>query len=564
MDDARSAPAGRASSRPAGTSITATNDPNRAALPRGGSGSARKHEMSDTGGVSIDTTHAPIAIQLTDIVKRFPGVVANDGVNLTVHQGSVHAIVGENGAGKSTLMKTLYGAHQPNEGTITVKGEQRVFASPKDAIADGIGMVFQAFMLAANLTVWENIVLGQEPGTKVSLNASEARRRIRDLGERYGLQVDPDALIADLGVGDKQRVEILKVLYRGAEILILDEPTAVLVPQEVDALFTSLRELTTEGATIIFISHKLDEVLKHADAITVIRQGKTVGEIPDPSSVTSRDLAEMMVGSELPTPETRESTVTDQAILELRDITVRATDDGGRDLVHDVSFTVHRGEIVGIAGVEGNGQSELVRSLVGLVPSTGTVLVDGNDVARLSTRERRDAGIGYISEDRQKDGLVLGFTLWENAALGHHHRAPFAKGPWLDLKGTKARTEVIIEEFDVRTPGIDVPAFTLSGGNQQKLVVGREMTAEPKVLVAAHPTRGVDVGAQSVIWDILRDARAAGLGTVLVSADLEELIGLSDRLLVMLRGEIVAEVDPSTVTPAELGSYMTGAKSGAH
>jgi general nucleoside transport system ATP-binding protein len=520
--------------------------------------------MSDTGGVSIDTATTPIAIQLTDIVKRFPGVVANDGVNLTVHQGSVHAIVGENGAGKSTLMKTLYGAHQPNEGTITVKGEPRVFGSPKDAIADGIGMVFQAFMLAANLTVWENIVLGQEPGTKISLNANEARTRIRDLGERYGLQVDPDALISDLGVGDKQRVEILKVLYRGAEILILDEPTAVLVPQEVDALFTSLRELTREGATIIFISHKLDEVLKHADAITVIRQGKTVGEIPDPSSVTSRDLAEMMVGSELPTPETRESTVTDRAILELRNVTVRAADDGGRDLVRDVSFTVHRGEIVGIAGVEGNGQSELVRSLVGLVPSTGTVLVDGDDVARLSTRERRDAGIGYISEDRQKDGLVLGFTLWENAALGHHHRPPFAKGPWLDIAGTKARTEVIVEEFDVRTPGINVPAFTLSGGNQQKLVVGREMTADPKVLVAAHPTRGVDVGAQSVIWDILRDARAAGLGTVLVSADLEELIGLSDRLLVMLRGEIVAEVDPSTVTPAELGSYMTGAKTGVH
>ena len=520
--------------------------------------------MSDTGGDAIDTASAPIAIQLTDIVKRFPGVVANDGVNLTVRQGSVHAIVGENGAGKSTLMKTLYGAHQPNEGTITVKGEDRVFSSPKDAIADGIGMVFQAFMLAANLTVWENIVLGQEPGTRLSLDANEARTRIRDLGERYGLAVDPDVLISDLGVGDKQRVEILKVLYRGAEILILDEPTAVLVPQEVDALFASLRELTAQGSTIIFISHKLDEVLKHADAITVIRQGKTVGEIPDPSTVTSNDLAEMMVGSELPTPETRDSTVTDEPVLQLSGLTVKAIDEGSRDPVHDVSFTVHRGEIVGIAGVEGNGQSELVRSLVGLLPSTGTVLLDGEDVAHMSTRARRDAGVGYISEDRQKDGLVLGFTLWENAALGHHHRPPFAKGPWLDIAGAKSRTDEIIEEFDVRTPGVDVPAFTLSGGNQQKLVVGREMTAEPKVLVAAHPTRGVDVGAQSVIWDILRDARAAGLGTILVSADLEELIGLSDRLLVMLRGEIVAEVDPSTVTPAELGSYMTGARTGAH
>ncbi len=526
--------------------------------------STRKHTMSESGGATSDTAEAPIAIQLTDIVKRFPGVIANDGVNLTVRKGSVHAIVGENGAGKSTLMKTLYGAHQPNEGTITVNGHDRVFSSPKDAIGDGIGMVFQAFMLAVNLTVWENIVLGQEPGTKLSLNANEARTRIRDLGERYGLDVDPDALISDLGVGDKQRVEILKVLYRGADILILDEPTAVLVPQEVDSLFESLRELTEQGATIVFISHKLDEVLKHADAITVIRQGKTVGEIPDPSTVTARDLAEMMVGSELPTPETRESTVTDIAVLELTDVTVPNAEAGGRDAVHDVTFTVHRGEIVGIAGVEGNGQSELVRALVGLLASTGHIVLDGDEIAALSTRERRDAGIGYISEDRQKDGLVLPFTLWENAALGHQHRPPFAKGPWMNVAGTKERTEKIVEEFDVRTPGINVPAFTLSGGNQQKLVVGREMTAEPKVLVAAHPTRGVDVGAQSVIWDILKDARAAGLGTVLVSADLEELIGLSDRLLVMLRGEIVAEVDPATVTPADLGSYMTGARTGAH
>ena len=251
-------------------------------------------------------------------------------------------------------------------------------------------------------------------------------------------------------------------------------------------------------------------------------------------------------------------------MLELTDVTVPTTESGGRDAVRQVSFTVHRGEIVGIAGVEGNGQSELVRAIVGLLASTGNIVLDGDEIGSLSTRQRRDAGIGYISEDRQKDGLVLPFTLWENAALGHQHRAPFAKGPWMNVAGTKERTEKIVEEFDVRTPGINVPAFTLSGGNQQKLVVGREMTAEPKVLVAAHPTRGVDVGAQSVIWDILKDARAAGLGTVLVSADLEELIGLSDRLLVMLRGEIVAEVDPATVTPADLGSYMTGARTGAH
>jgi simple sugar transport system ATP-binding protein len=531
--------------------------------------------MSDDGAnTSNDITGAPpadvepgsasIAIQLTDIVKRFPGVVANDGVNLTVRAGSVHAIVGENGAGKSTLMKTLYGAHRPDEGTITVNGQDQEFASPKDAIAQGIGMVFQAFMLAANLSVWENIVLGQEPGTALSLNIRQARSRIVELGKQYGLEVDPDALISELGVGDKQRVEILKVLYRGAKILILDEPTAVLVPQEVDELFASLRELTTQGATIIFISHKLDEVLKHADAITVIRQGKTVGEVADPSAVTSHELAEMMVGSELPTPETRESTVTDVVVLELQGLTVANTEVGARNVVDDVSFTVHRGEIVGIAGVEGNGQSELVKAIVGLATSTGTILVDGVDITSQHTRERRDGGIGYIAEDRQKDGLVMPFALWENAALGHQHRPPYAKGPWMNVAGAKKQTDTIVEEFDVRTPSIEVPAFTLSGGNQQKLIVGREMTAEPKVLVASHPTRGVDVGAQAVIWDILRDARANGLGTILISADLEELIGLSDRLLVMLRGQVVAEVDPATVTPAELGSYMTGANAEAH
>ncbi len=515
--------------------------------------------MTDTASDSTTVATGAPAIELRDIVKRFPGVVANDGVDLTVQPGTIHAIVGENGAGKSTLMKTLYGAHQPNEGTISVNGEQMVFHSPKDAIAVGIGMVFQHFMLAANFTVWENIVLGQEPGTGVSLNAREARSRLIELGEQYGLQVDPDELVSELGVGEKQRVEILKVLYRGANILILDEPTAVLVPQEVDELFDSLRDLTAHGSTVIFISHKLDEVLKYADAITVIRRGKTVGEVPDPSSVTSHELAEMMVGSELPTPETRDSTVTDIPMLELRGVTVRS---GARALVDDVSFTVHKGEVVGIAGVEGNGQSELINAIMGLTAARGTILLDDRDISKLTTQRRRSLGIGYISEDRQKDGLVLPFLIWENAALGHQSDAPYAKGPWIDKAGSRRQTDKIVEEFDVRTPGIEVPMFTLSGGNQQKLVVGREMTATPKALVAAHPTRGVDVGAQAGIWDFLRNARADGLATLLISADLEELIGLSDRLLVMLRGKVVAELDPSTVTPSELGSYMTGAEGG--
>jgi general nucleoside transport system ATP-binding protein len=503
---------------------------------------------------------AGAAIELRDIVKRFPGVVANDGVDLTVLHGTVHAIVGENGAGKSTLMKTLYGAHRPDEGSITVNGVGRNFKSPKDAIDAGIGMVFQHFMLADNLTVWENIVIGQEPRRRGRLDAQGARDRITELGQRYGLDVAPDALIGDLGVGDKQRVEILKVLYRGADILILDEPTAVLVPHEVEELFTSLRELTVTGATVVFISHKLDEVLRHADAITVIRSGRTVAEVPDPSQVTAHDLAEMMVGSELPTPETSLRLIEPEVRLDVRDLTVVSPDTGRRTL-DGVSLRVNTGEIVGIAGVEGNGQTELIEAIMGLRAATGTVRLRELDLTSLTTLKRRAAGVGYVPEDRQRDGLVLTMPLWENAMLGHQGAVPFSTGLWIDRAAAHRRTQVIIDDFDVRTTGPDVPAYTLSGGNQQKLVVGREMTAEPQVLVAANPTRGVDVGAQAVIWDILRSARDRGLATLLVSADLEELIGLSDRLLVMLRGAIVAELDPRSVTPGELGSYMTGARS---
>ncbi|MGD9702935.1 MAG: ABC transporter ATP-binding protein [Acidimicrobiia bacterium] len=511
--------------------------------------------------MAIDATTAidtPIAIELRDIVKRFPGVIANDGVNLTVRRGTIHAIVGENGAGKSTLMKTLYGAHRPDEGTVTVNGVEEHFKSPKDAIAAGIGMVFQHFMLADNFEVWENVVLGDEPGTQFRIDRSGAVARMRELSREYGLDVDPEELVSDLGVGQKQRVEILKVLYRGASILILDEPTAVLVPQEVDELFTSLRELTAGGATIIFISHKLDEVLSVADAITVIRNGRTVAEVADPSTVTARDLAELMVGSELPSPETRERTVRDEIRLRVVDMNLPGE---GRPLLEHINITVHAGEIVGIAGVEGNGQSELIQALIGLHPAaSGTIELNGVDATHQSTSQRRSGGLGYISEDRQHDGMVLSATIWENTMLGHQRDAPFARGPWIDRKAAMQRAKDVIQEFDVRTPGADLPAFTLSGGNQQKLIVGREMLAEPSVLLAAHPTRGVDVGAQAAIWDIIRDARAKGLGVLLVSADLDELIGLSDRLLVMLRGRVVAELDPSHVTPAELGSYMTGAK----
>ncbi|SFD92889.1 ABC transporter ATP-binding protein [Blastococcus tunisiensis] len=513
------------------------------------------------------------AVELRGITKRFPGVVANRDIELRVRRGEVHAIVGENGAGKSTLMKTLYGMHRPDEGKILLDGREVHFKSPADAIEAGIGMVHQHFMLADNFTVLENVVLGSEPTKGVRLDRAEARRRIREISERYSLDLDPDELVENLGVGARQRVEIAKVLYRGATVLILDEPTAVLVPHEVDELFGNLAELTREGLTVMFISHKLDEVRRVADAITVIRRGTTVGTA-DPRTTTVKELAEMMVGSELPSPETRSSTVRDEPVLVLRGLTVRSRE--GRALVDDVGLTVRAGEVVGIAGVEGNGQAELVDAIMGLRPlAAGQVQLDGGttgdggDVAGLeditgwSTRARREAGLGFIPEDRHRQGILLDAPLWENRILGHQTLPPAAKGQFIDRKAARADTERIMQEYDVRAPGPDTLAVALSGGNQQKLIVGREMSSSPRLLIAAHPTRGVDVGAQAAIWELLKDARAEGMGILLISADLDELIGLSDTLQVMLRGRLVATLDPATVTPEDLGGYMTGARSAA-
>src|SRR5262245_20255209 len=380
--------------------------------------------VSEASGGLVPSTD--IAIRRRGIVKRFPGVVANDGIDLTVRNGSIHAIVGENGAGKSTLMKILYGMQPPDEGTVEVFGKEVHFRSPKEAIALGIGMVHQHFMLADNFTVVENVVLGSEPTAGGVISFGAARQRIGELSDRYGLDVDPDELVEELGVGERQRVEILKVLYRGAQILILDEPTAVLVPQEVDELFDSLRGLTDEGATVIFISHKLDEVLTVANAITVVRAGKTVSEIADPSSVTARQLAELMVGSELPTPETRESTVTDVVELDAEGLTVL---EGGRPALDHVSLRVRRGEIAGVAGVEGNGQSELLGALLGTIPlASGRIVLAGDDITRVAVRPRRELGVGFIPEDRHRDGLLLPSSLWENAMLGHQTREPNVNG----------------------------------------------------------------------------------------------------------------------------------------
>ncbi|MDK1472712.1 ABC transporter ATP-binding protein [Streptomyces sp. 549] len=512
------------------------------------------------GECSINASSSPPAVELAGITKRFPGVVANHDIHLSVRTGTVHAIVGENGAGKSTLMKILYGMQKPDEGTISVQGEPVAFGSPGDAIAQGIGMVHQHFMLADNLTVLENTVLGSE---KLHGIGSGARDRINEISQSYGLGIRPDVLVEDLGVADRQRVEILKVLYRGARTLILDEPTAVLVPQEVDALFANLRELKAEGLTVIFISHKLGEVLSVADEITVIRRGTTVASV-QPSEVTTRQLAELMVGSELPSPETRESTVTTRPMLRVEDLTL--TDDaahGHRKLLDGIGFTIHEGEVLGLAGVEGNGQTELIDALIGTRPLDGGLIeLGGQDITRWATRRRREGGVGYIPEDRHRHGLLLEAPLWENRILGHVSEAPNSRGVWLDLKAARADTERIVREYDVRTPGIEVTAASLSGGNQQKLIVGREMSHHPRLLIAAHPTRGVDVGAQAQIWDQIRDARREGLAVLLISADLDELIGLSDTLRVIYRGRLVADADPATITPEELGSAMTGAASG--
>ena len=543
------------------------------------------------------------AIELEGITKRFPGVVANDNVNLVVEQGEIHAICGENGAGKSTLMKILYGMQGPDEGTMKVNGKLVDFSSPTDAIDEGIGMVHQHFMLADNLTVLENVILGGEPRPesnsvknlalpaiafgiaavaillvasgwallfllavlaggalwwiRTRIDFESAEDRLARVASEYGLNLDLSQVVETLEVGERQRVEIIKVLYRGAEILILDEPTAVLVPQEVEALFENMRELRANGATILFIDHKLDEVLEIADSITVLRHGKTVASIKN-DGVTAHELAELMVGSELPTPETAESTVTDTVALAINGLDVITED--GRKAVENVSVSIHKGEILGIAGVEGNGQGELVDAIIGTADiGNGTISLHGQDINGWNVRKRRESGIGYVPEDRHREGLLLSSPLWENAALGHQTQAPYGSRWFIDREGTRNQTEAIKEAFDVRTPNIDVAAHALSGGNQQKLIIGRELTANPSLLIAAHPTRGIDVGAQAAVWDQMRQARADGLATLLISADLDELIGLSDTIVVMLRGRIVATLSPDDVTPRDLGAYMTGA-----
>ncbi len=498
------------------------------------------------------------AVRLDGITKRFPGVLANDDVNLTVEEGTVHALLGENGAGKTTLMNVLYGLYEPTEGRVVVDGRERSFDSPRDAIDAGVGMIHQHFMLVDPMTVTENITLGNEPTRWGGLvvDRERARREVVELSERYSFDVDPDARIEDVSVGVQQRAEILKALYRGADVLILDEPTAVLTPQEVDDLFGVLDELTEGGKTVIFITHKLGEAMRAADEITVLRDGRNVGTV-DADATSREELAELMVGREVLLEVEKSPREPGEEVLTVDSLSV--DDDRGVPAVRDVSFRVREGEVFGIAGVDGNGQSELVEAITGLrSPADGTVTFEGEDVTGYSRRERTEAGMAYVPEDRQERGLVMPFDLTSNGLLGSQHSRPFSDRGRIDWEVAREHAESIIEEYDVRTPGPEATAESLSGGNQQKFVVGREFERDPSLLVAAHPTRGVDVGSIEFIHERLLELREQGVAVLLVSSKLEEVRGLADRLAVIYEGELMDVLDPETTTEEEIGLLMAG------
>jgi ABC-type uncharacterized transport systems, ATPase components len=489
------------------------------------------------------------------VTKRFPGVLATDHIDLDVRRGEIHALLGENGAGKTTLMNILYGLVTPDEGEILLDGKPVTIHSPADAIAQGISMVHQHFMLVPVLTVAENILIGEEPMRNfIFLDRAAAHSKIRELGRFFGTQLDPDARVGSLSVGWQQRVEILKALYRNADILILDEPTAVLTPQETTEIFAVLRKLAAAGTSIIFISHKLYEVLDVADRITVIRRGKVVGSRV-PSETNENDLAELMVGREVQLTVDRGESHPVGPALEVEGL--YAKDDRGHETVHGVSFEVRAGEIFGIAGVAGNGQDELVEALTGLRrPTGGKVLLEGRKVTGADPRALHELGAGFVPADRHRFGLVLSFPLTDNLVLTDYYQSPYARGMVRDDAAILARAEEAIGEFDIRTPAATVKAGTLSGGNQQKVIVAREFRGELKLLVLDQPTRGLDVGSRAFIHRQAISKRDAGTAILLVSAELDEVLELSDRIGVMYRGKIVAVLDGRSATREEVGVLM--------
>jgi len=499
---------------------------------------------------------APL-LELQGITKQFPGVLANDHIDLDLQKGEVHALLGENGAGKSTLMNILYGLYHPDEGEIRINGKPLRIHSPREAIDTGIGMVHQHFMLIPVMTVAENIVLATEPRKGPFLDLDEAKARVTELSRRFGLAVRPDAKIEAISVGMQQRVEILKALYRGADILILDEPTGVLTPQEAGELFEIIRSLKAEGKSIIFISHKLNEVLEIADRITVLRRGKKVDTVPR-EGATEEGLARMMVGREVLLRVDKGPAEPGDVLLRVDDLHV--LDDRGLEAVRGVSFEVHAREIVGIAGVDGNGQTELIDALAGLrKPASGRIFVAGRDVTGEGVSKRLDGGLGHIPEDRQRRGLVLDFTLAENISLHDFDKEPYSRLGWLFPRRMIVHTRRLLQEFDVRGGGPQTLASSLSGGNQQKVILAREVSRDPSVLIAAQPTRGLDVGAIEFVHRRLVEQRDEGRAVLLVSFELDEILSLSDRILVVYEGQIVGEYTPD-VSEEELGIAMTGGR----
>ncbi len=497
---------------------------------------------------------APL-LELKGITKQFPGVLANDRIDLDLVRGEVHALLGENGAGKSTLRNIRYGLYHPDAGEIRIGGEPARISSPRDAIDRGIGMVHQHFMLIPVMTVAENIVLATEPRRGPFIDIEAAKERVRELSERYGLAVDPEAKIQSITVAQQQRVEILKALYRGAKILILDEPTAVLTPQEAQELFEIIEALKEQGESVIFITHKLNEVLEIADRITVLRRGKKVDTVPR-EGATESGLARMMVGREVLLEVEKKPAEPGDVLLRVEDLSV--FDDRGLQAVRGVSFEVRAREIVGIAGVDGNGQTELIDALAGLrKPAGGRIEVSGRDITHLSTDHRLHEGLGHIPEDRQRRGLILDFTLAENIALHDFDEEPFSRLGWLFPNRMIAKARGLIQEFDVRGGGPQTPAASLSGGNQQKVILAREVSRDPQVLIAAQPTRGLDVGAIEFIHRRLVEQRDEGRAVLLVSFELDEILSLSDRILAVYEGQIVGEYTPD-VSEEELGIAMTG------
>jgi general nucleoside transport system ATP-binding protein len=504
------------------------------------------------------TVDAAPVLELRGITKQFPGVLANDHIDFDLRRGEVHALLGENGAGKSTLMSILYGLYTADSGQILMNGKPVTISSPKHAIELGIGMVHQHFMLIPVMTVTENIVLAQEPRhAGVLLDYDAAAKRVRELSESFGLAVNPSARIQSITVGQQQRVEILKALYRGAEILILDEPTAVLTPQEAKELFEIIEGLKAQGKSIVFISHKLNEVLEIADRISVLRRGKLVETIPR-EGATEAGLARSMVGREVLLRVEKRPAQAGEPLLRVEDLVVR--DDRGLEAVRGVSFEVRTNEIVGIAGVDGNGQSELIDALTGLRhPASGSIRIGGEELSRATAREALDAGMGHIPEDRQRRGLVLEFNLAENLVLHDYGREPFSRLGWINPRNWFRWARGLLQEFDVRGGGPTTRGASLSGGNQQKVVIAREVSRDPSVLIAAQPTRGLDVGAIEFVHRRLVEQRDAGKAVLLVSLELEEIVSLSDRILVLYEGTIVAEFPPD-VSEEELGFAMVGGR----